>query len=197
MERTQPCCPDFPRPIRGLSRTSLPSDPHHLSRRAFSPDRVGLALFHLCGAVVGIDRADAGPCLSICPVAPRAFQDAPHLLRQSARPLRGFRLDPAPARPLAVDACSRALRHWRSCDHPRHRLERSHVGCRRRRQIPLARGQRAWRGRRVCRIDRRLAPAFNRHPLPHLSGRGAALVGVGIALRGCRGEFAPAHRTGL
>src|SRR5260370_272314 len=49
-------------------------------------------------------------------------------------PLYGafFRLALASARPSAVGSCGRALRDRRGCDHPRHRLERTDIGCRRR-----------------------------------------------------------------
>src|SRR5712692_3244471 len=105
MELARPRRADFSRPIRRLSRAALPSDPHNLSRRALPSYRIGLALFRLCRALVDSDRAELGPCLSICPIATRAFQDAPYFLRKPARPLRGLRVAPAPARPPAVVSC--------------------------------------------------------------------------------------------
>src|SRR6266852_3826763 len=119
MELARPPRPDLSRPIRRLSRASLPSDAHNLSRRALPSDRIGLALFRLCRVLVGSDRAELGPCLSICPIATRALQDAPYFLWKPARPLRGLRLALARARPPPVDSCGRALRDRRGCDHPR------------------------------------------------------------------------------
>ena len=76
------------RAIRGLSRAALPAHPHGLSRHPLPPDRLGLALCHLCDLLVGDDRNDARACLSVRAGEPRALQAAQHLLRRSAGTLR-------------------------------------------------------------------------------------------------------------
>ena len=78
---------DVARPLRGLPRAALSPHPHDLSRRAFPPDRLGLALRRLRAVLVDLDRSVARPCLSVRAIAARAVQDAPHLLRRPARPL--------------------------------------------------------------------------------------------------------------
>ena len=80
----------LPRPVRGLPRPPLSPHPHHLSRRALPSGRLGAALRGLRAVLVDADRAHARPRLSVRAVAPRALQDAAHLLRQSAGPLRGL-----------------------------------------------------------------------------------------------------------
>ena len=56
-----------------LTCASLPSYSHHLSGCALPSDRISHPLFRLRGAVVGADRLERGPCLSVCPVSARAF----------------------------------------------------------------------------------------------------------------------------
>src|SRR5271166_1645752 len=87
MELARPPYPDFSRSVCCLSRASLPPQSHRLSRHSLPSDRVGFPLFRLCRAVVDADPHEFRPCLSICPISARAFQDAPHLFRQPARPL--------------------------------------------------------------------------------------------------------------
>ncbi len=91
---------DPARPLRRLPGAALSPDPHGLSRRALPSDRLGLALCGLRPVLVDLDRADARPRLSVRAVAARTLQDAQHLLRQPARPLR--RLGPGAARCAAL-----------------------------------------------------------------------------------------------
>src|ERR1700746_2748807 len=79
------------RPVRGISRAALPSDPHGLAWRALLDDRIGLVL---CVALPPMGFAavpDAWFRLSMADGGARTLQAAPHALRQAFRPLRGER----------------------------------------------------------------------------------------------------------
>ena len=93
------------RPVRGLSRPALSAHPHGLSRRALPPGRLGLALCGLRDVLVGDDRADARPRLSVRAVEAGALQDAAHFIRRSPGPLRGLGLGAVLAR--AADVADR------------------------------------------------------------------------------------------
>ena len=96
------------RSLCDLSGAALPAHPHRVPRHTFSPDRLGLALCNLRAVLVEPDHPDARPGVPGGAGAARAIQDAPYLLRQSARPVRRQRIAAPAARHSAVGACRRA-----------------------------------------------------------------------------------------
>ena len=79
------------RPVRDLSRAPLPADPHGLARRALLDDRLGLELRMARRPVDAALHHHARDRAAVGQGVARTLQDAPHVLRRSARPLRGHR----------------------------------------------------------------------------------------------------------
>ena len=190
------------RPVRGLPRAPLPADPHDLSRRALSSDRLGLAL---CAARllwwIAI-IADARARLSVRAGQSRTLQDAQHLARQSARAaskaraprlfLRGLLLWLLIAGPLIAALVAMAATFDPALIDE---LKRSGAEAAFKQFSIHASGFRGcdWRS---CCGDRLGAPR-RAAALSGLPRDGAALVGFGFAFRRCRRVVAPAHRSGL
>ena len=175
----QPCAVRPARPIRHLSGAPLSPHPHGLSRRPVPSDRRGVALCGLRRILVGHDDLDPRPRLSVRAIAARALQDAQHLLRQSARPFRRHRLAAVRARRPDVVSGGRADDGRRAGDDRRRRLGHALENRPQRRPFQLDRHIAAWANGGFCGGDPDLDGTFDRHPLSHLPGHAAALVGVG------------------